>query len=186
MPEHAPRFAAPNYAIRAAAVAVTLALAVAGCRPSASTASSSAPATQPPPAPVENAAPATPPPAASNSTASDAAGNTTAADPCSEAETQADLTACWTRAAAEARSRATTTYARASDWLAQRGQAGAQQRLKQAQSSWERYRTTYCAAVAAVYEGGSVAGTQQAHCEATLDTQHADQLTTLMNDASGP
>ena len=78
------------------------------------------------------------------------------------------------------------TYARTNDWLAQRGQTGAQQRLKQAQSSWDRYRSTYCEAVAAVYEGGSVAGTQKAHCEATLDTQYADQLTTLMNDASGP
>ena len=109
-----------------------------------------------------------------------------AKDPCGEAETQADLTACWTRVATEARSRATATYARASEWLAQRGQPGAQQRLKQAQASWERYRAAYCGAVAAVYEGGSIAGMQQAHCEATLDAQHADQLTTLMNDASGP
>jgi uncharacterized protein YecT (DUF1311 family) len=162
--------------------AFALALALVSCRPSAPDKSSSAASTQPPSASVQSAAPATPAPPAGNNASSEAATK----DPCSEAETQADLTACWTRAAAEARSRATMTYARANDWLAQRGQTGAQQRLKQAQSSWDRYRSTYCEAVAAVYEGGSVAGTQKAHCEATLDTQYADQLTTLMNDASGP
>jgi hypothetical protein len=35
-----------------------------------------------------------------------------------------------------------------------------------------------------VYEGGSVAATQRTHCQATLDARHADDLATLMSDAS--
>jgi len=99
-------------------------------------------------------------------------------------ETQAELGACWSRAADEARARAAATYARAAQWLEGRQQHTARQRLADAQRQWDLYRKAYCDAVAGVYEGGSVAGTQRAHCEATLDARHADELATLISDAS--
>jgi uncharacterized protein YecT (DUF1311 family) len=154
----------------------------------------------PPPASHETAAPSPQPSSAeAGSAAAGAAGAATAqpappsavpapdaapANACDTAQTQAELTACWSSAADKAKARAEEQYTRVRTWIGERRQPRVATALRRTQLLWEEYRDVYCDAVAGLYDGGTVAATQRAHCRAALDERRATDLATLMSDAS--
>ena len=107
-----------------------------------------------------------------------------ALDPCDKAETQAELNSCWSNEQREAERRADESFATVSDWLRRREQAGVLKMFEEAQAKWADYRDAHCSAVAGVYEGGSMAPMQEAHCRADLAESRRRALETAMSDAA--
>jgi len=173
--------------VRIAAMLTAAALIAAGCqgRDPAQADQTTSQTAQTPAERADNGA--APPDAQAGAVVPDANARPTAddaADECAAAQTQAELTACWTSAADRARTRAEAEYGRVRSWIAEREQPHVAESLQRAQVLWAQYRDTYCDAVAGVYEGGTVAAMQRAHCRASMDTDRANDLAALINDAS--
>lgn len=124
-----------------------------------------------------------PPPSPANAPSPAASPGVATQDPCSSAESQAEMTRCWSEAAVAAEQRSGEAYAQLATWLQQRQQSDVAQRFSEAQARWETYRDAHCESVTAVYEGGSMAGLQAAHCRARLAEQRRRELEAVMSDA---
>ncbi len=111
-------------------------------------------------------------------------GAPTAAGPCDDAETQAEMTQCWANEQRTAERRADETMTKAVDWLRLRDQPDAVTSFQDAHAAWRAYRDAHCRAVAAVYAGGSMAPMQEAHCRAELAVERARALETILAEAS--
>ena len=105
-------------------------------------------------------------------------------DPCGAATTQTELTRCWSVQSRQAEAEARTALTRVVAWLRDRGSAAALRAVEDGESRWIAYRDTQCAAVAAVYDGGSLGPMQEARCRAGLAEARRRELDALMADAN--
>jgi uncharacterized protein YecT (DUF1311 family) len=107
-----------------------------------------------------------------------------ATDPCRTATTQAELTRCWSDESRLAEEETRAAQARVVDWLRNRGSEASVRAIEDGQTTWAAYRDAHCAAVATVYDGGSLGPMQEARCRADLARLRQGELDTLMSDAS--
>jgi uncharacterized protein YecT (DUF1311 family) len=107
----------------------------------------------------------------------------TTEEPCKSAETQAEMTRCWSEAALAAEQRSGQAYNTVMDWLEQRQQPDATKLFAETQARWEAYRDVECEGVSAVWEGGSMAALQRAQCQVRLAEQRQRELELVMADA---
>src|SRR5262245_23265921 len=77
-----------------------------------------------------------------------ASGDRAGEDPCRTANTQAEMTACWSNEAAAAQRRTGESFKRLSEWLSQRQQTDVLKMFVATQVQWEEYRQGFCEAVA--------------------------------------
>src|SRR5512138_241173 len=78
------------------------------------------------------------------------------ADPCPEAGTQAELTMCWGAEGRRAEAEEQASLDRVTKLLRERSDTAAVDALTRSETAWTTYRDAHCAAVAAVYESGSL------------------------------
>jgi uncharacterized protein YecT (DUF1311 family) len=105
-------------------------------------------------------------------------------DPCRSAQTQVEMTRCWSEAAIAAERRSGEAYQNVVNWLDQRQQQDATKQFAETQSRWEAYRDAECEGVSAVWEDGSMAALQRAQCRVRLAEQRRSELELVMADAN--
>ena len=128
---------------------------------------------------------APPPPTAATAPAgATAAPSGATQESCAAADTQAQMTRCWSDAAVAAEQRTGDAYDNAVKWLEQRQQGDVAKMFADAQARWEAYRDAECEGVSAVYAGGSIEGLQRARCRARLAEQRQQELELVMSDAN--
>ena len=93
---------------------------------------------------------------------------------CATARTQMELNRCWAREADNAGRRLGATLSATLDKVAVRD------KIEQAQTKWIEYRDAHCAAVAALYEGGSMQPMQRASCVVRLTDQRIADLSAFL------
>ena len=103
-------------------------------------------------------------------------------DTCQQAQTQRELTSCWSRAAKEAEKSLTEGYEKAVARLEAGKANGALVLLKGSQMKWESYRDAQCATVSKLYEGGSAESMQRDSCRARLANQRKSELDSILAD----
>ena len=104
--------------------------------------------------------------------------------PCSAAQTQREMDACWSAQAAHAASELATTYARAVAQLRKRGIDPAP--LEAVQRSWVVARDATCAFETSLYEGGSIAPMMQSECLDQLTRHQRQWLERLLASPTVP
>jgi uncharacterized protein YecT (DUF1311 family) len=129
----------------------------------------------------------TPPPASPSTSARPAPAaspDDAQADPCRGATTQGELTRCWSGESRQAGEEARAALRRVVSWLRDRGSEAALRAVENGDATWTAYRDAQCAAVAAVYDAGSLGPMQEARCRAGLAHARRRELDALMSDAS--
>jgi uncharacterized protein YecT (DUF1311 family) len=113
-----------------------------------------------------------------------AAQKTVVEQPCAAADSQAAMTRCWGEEATAAEQHSTATYEKVLNWLQERQQDDVVKLFRETQARWESFRNAHCDSIAAVYDGGSIAGLQQAQCRLRLAEARTRELELVMSDAN--
>jgi uncharacterized protein YecT (DUF1311 family) len=90
-------------------------------------------------------------------------------DYCAAAQNQMQLNRCWAREANNAAERLTAALKK----------LPARARMEESQTKWAAYRDAHCAAVAALYEGGSMQPMQRAACLVRLTDARIAELSQI-------
>jgi uncharacterized protein YecT (DUF1311 family) len=96
---------------------------------------------------------------------------------CTKARSQMELNRCWVREADNANQRLAAALKSTLEKTAVRVQT------EQAQAKWLDYRDAQCAAVAAIYEGGSMQPMQRAACLVRLTDQRIAELKAVLPES---
>jgi|KBSSwiStaDraftv2_1062776.scaffolds.fasta_scaffold197299_3 uncharacterized protein YecT (DUF1311 family) len=104
--------------------------------------------------------------------------------PCDAAETQLELTRCWTDARHAAESKAQAAFAALADRVHRRNDTDLDRQFQTADERWTAFVEAQCSAQTALYKGGSMAALEDAHCRADLAEQRRQQLEAARVDSS--
>lgn len=96
---------------------------------------------------------------------------------CATARSQLELNRCWAHEADIVRQRLAATLKATLDETPVRAQT------EQAQAKWVEYRDAHCAAVAAIYEGGSMQPMQRDACLVRLSEQRILELKAVLPES---
>lgn len=106
-------------------------------------------------------------------------------DPCAAAESQMEITQCWSNLARKAEADLTTLYQQIQKAIQARISQDAQLRgyeeralikLRAAQLAWTHYRDAQCDAAEQQFEGGTIAPSVAAGCHKSLADQRVKEL----------
>ena len=103
-------------------------------------------------------------------------------DTCGNAESQVELTACWTREAERVQGRVADAQASLLSAMAEDRDIAAA--LARAHERWIEYRDAHCGTFARLTGGGSSSPLQRAMCEARLGAEREAELGRVMQDAT--
>jgi uncharacterized protein YecT (DUF1311 family) len=93
---------------------------------------------------------------------------------CASARSQLEMNRCWAHEADVADQRLATTLKSTLDKTPVRAQT------EQGQAKWVEYRDAHCAAVAAIYQGGSMQPMQRYSCVVRLTEQRIEELKSVL------
>ena len=97
---------------------------------------------------------------------------------CASARSQLEMNRCWAREADVANQRLAATLKSTLDKTPVRAQT------EQGQAKWVEYRDAHCAAVAAIYEGGSMQPMQRDSCVVRLTEQRIEELKAVVPEGN--
>ena len=90
---------------------------------------------------------------------------------------------CWGAEGRRAEAEEQASLDRVTKLLRERSDTAAVDALTRSETAWTTYRDAHCAAVAAVYESGSLGPMQQARCRTSLALERRQTIETLLTDA---
>ena len=109
---------------------------------------------------------------------------TAAAEPCPDADTQAEMTSCWSQQAQEAERAVAEAQRGITVRLTEDRDSDSATRFERAQAQWAAYRDAHCEAVAHLSEGGSIAPLQLAQCRARMARERGAELKLVLDDVA--
>jgi len=100
---------------------------------------------------------------------------------CSKAQTQSELTRCWSDAAKDAELRLSNSSAQAIAQLEAMKSKDVMTLLQESDAKWQAYRDAQCAFESKLYEGGSMEGMQRDGCRTRLADQRRNELKSVLS-----